>query len=391
MHRLPISTEAPAPLSANLPSISLLRPGVAVGLSLALIASGGFWNVGIFQLAATWSENRLSHSDSDLFAGNHADDRAVGARTVERRFGEIRVGEIRFGEMRDGESGERFRSTSSGSAEPAQRADVRKLTKEQHTLAQFLAKRYRVALDSAQEFVDLSYRVARDLKLDPWLILAIMGIESSFDPNATSNKGAQGLMQVLTRVHADKFTPFGGVSAAFDPLANIRVGAKILKDYIDRDGSIESGLKSYVGAAFMASDSGYGGKVLVERERLAAVAEGRPMNLIAIRPAGNAETLKPANGPSIIEISARGESSARDAATLVPGNFVPSNFAPSNFAPVSRPTGEMPSSNASSGNISGVNTASRDLSELATERPKISEGLRLQDSLIIAPTETGGP
>ncbi len=33
-------------------------------------------------------------------------------------------------------------------------------------------------------------------------------------------------MQVLTRVHADKFAPFGGVAAAFDPLANIKVGAR---------------------------------------------------------------------------------------------------------------------------------------------------------------------
>lgn len=160
---------------------------------------------------------------------------------------------------------------------------VRKLTKEQQTLAQFLAKRYRVALDSTQEFVDHAYKVARDMKLDPWLILAIMGIESSFDPNATSNKGAQGLMQVLTRVHADKFAPFGGVSAAFDPLANIKVGARILKGYIDRDGSIEAALKSYVGAAFMPDDRGYGEKVLTERERLAAVAQGRPMNELPVK------------------------------------------------------------------------------------------------------------
>lgn len=162
-------------------------------------------------------------------------------------------------------------------AEPARPATPRKLTKEQETLAQFLAKRYRVALDSTQEFVDHAYRVAKDLKLDPWLILAIMGIESSFDPNAISHKGAQGLMQVLTRVHAEKFAPFGGVTAAFDPLSNIKVGAKILKDYIDRDGSIEAALKSYVGAAFLSDDRGYGEKVLTERERLAAIAEGRPM------------------------------------------------------------------------------------------------------------------
>ena len=105
-----------------------------------------------------------------------------------------------------------------------------------------------------------------------------MSVESSLNPQAMSNRGAQGLMQVLTRVHADKFAPFGGVSAAFDPLVNIRVGARILREYIERDGSIEGALKSYVGAAFHADDRGYGGKVLTERERLAAVAAGRPFN-----------------------------------------------------------------------------------------------------------------
>ena len=85
-----------------------------------------------------------------------------------------------------------------------------------------------------------------------------MSIESSFNPNARSPAGAQGLMQVLTRVHADKFAPFGGASAAFDPVANISVGSRILKEYLVREGSVEGALKSYVGAALHEHDSGYG-------------------------------------------------------------------------------------------------------------------------------------
>ncbi|MEN9316360.1 MAG: hypothetical protein RIS35_2753, partial [Pseudomonadota bacterium] len=82
------------------------------------------------------------------------------------------------------------------------------------------------------------------------------------------------------------FTPFGGVTAAFDPLANMRVGAQILKGYIARDGSIEAALKSYVGAAALPSDGGYGEKVLSERERIAAAAGGRvdPGKPIPVRP-----------------------------------------------------------------------------------------------------------
>ena len=86
-------------------------------------------------------------------------------------------------------------------------------------------------------------------EVDPMLVLAIMSVESSFNPKAQSHAGAQGLMQVLTRVHAEKFVPFGGIPAAFDPVANIRVGSAILKEYINREGSVEGALKSYVGAA----------------------------------------------------------------------------------------------------------------------------------------------
>src|SRR5690606_18849444 len=89
---------------------------------------------------------------------------------------------------------------------------------------------------------------------------------------ARSSAGAQGLMQVLTRVHLDKFAPYGGARAAFDPVANITVGSRILKEYLVREGTVEGALKSYVGAALLSHDFGYGNKVLTERTRIAAAA-----------------------------------------------------------------------------------------------------------------------
>lgn len=151
------------------------------------------------------------------------------------------------------------------------------LDREQQNIARFIAARYRVTLDATSEFVHHAYRTARDVKLDPMLILAVMSVESSFNPKAQSHAGAQGLMQVLTRVHVDKFMPFGGVPAAFDPVANIRVGSAILKEYLTREGSVEGALKSYVGAALAEHDGGYGLKVLNARERIAAAAAGRPI------------------------------------------------------------------------------------------------------------------
>ena len=88
---------------------------------------------------------------------------------------------------------------------------------------------------------------ARRARLDPTLILAIMAIESSFNPFAQSPVGAQGLMQVMTRVHDDKYEAFGGTHAAFDPVSNLRVGVQVLKECIQRAGSLEEGLRYYVG------------------------------------------------------------------------------------------------------------------------------------------------
>ncbi|MHC5879399.1 lytic transglycosylase domain-containing protein, partial [Streptococcus pyogenes] len=88
--------------------------------------------------------------------------------------------------------------------------------------------------------------------IDPTLILAVMAIESGFNPFAQSSVGAQGLMQVMTNVHSEKYRHFGGEYAAFDPLSNLRVGVKILREYISRAGSVEGGLKWYVGAANLA-------------------------------------------------------------------------------------------------------------------------------------------
>lgn len=159
---------------------------------------------------------------------------------------------------------------------PASPAAAR-LTREQGNVVRFIAKRYSVALESAQHFVQEAYHAARDARVDPLLVLAVMSIESSFDPRAQSSQGAKGLMQVLARVHVDKFEPFGGAKAVFDPMANIRVGTGILKEYLARTGSVQAALKWYVGAALMTDDGGYGAKVLHERERIAAVAAGRPL------------------------------------------------------------------------------------------------------------------
>jgi soluble lytic murein transglycosylase-like protein len=146
---------------------------------------------------------------------------------------------------------------------------------QQKWVAYWLAKRYRVAGDAIHMLVSTSYQVAKEIKLDPLLILSVIAIESRFNPLSESPVGAQGLMQVMSKIHQDKFQKHGGIAAALNPVANIKVGSSILKEYVVQGGSIEAGLKKYVGAAAFATDSGYGRKVLTEYRYLQEVATGK--------------------------------------------------------------------------------------------------------------------
>ncbi|GGC91538.1 hypothetical protein GCM10011396_43530 [Undibacterium terreum] len=147
--------------------------------------------------------------------------------------------------------------------------------RQQQWVTNWLAKRYRVAGDATDMLVSAAYLTAKEIKLDPLLILSVMAIESGLNPFAESPVGAQGLMQVMSKVHQEKFEDLGGIKAALNPVANIKVGALILKDYVSRGGSVEAGLKLYVGAAAFENDSGYGSRVLAEYRRLKDVATGK--------------------------------------------------------------------------------------------------------------------
>ena len=135
-------------------------------------------------------------------------------------------------------------------------------------LGEYLARRYRVSSEMTTNIVAKAHAAGTALKLDPILILAVISVESRFNPIAESVMGAKGLMQVIPRYHADKFGPLGGEKVAFDPEANITVGAKILKEYMRRTGDLADALQMYVGATTEESENGYSAKVMAERDRL---------------------------------------------------------------------------------------------------------------------------
>jgi hypothetical protein len=131
----------------------------------------------------------------------------------------------------------------------------------------YVSKRYRVSTDALQPIFATAQEAGRELRMDPLLIIAVIGVESGFNPLSQSVVGAQGLMQVMPRFHKDKLPSDAGELPFFDPLTNVQVGAKVLKESIRRNGGIEPGLQQF-GGAINDPARRYATKVLAEMQRL---------------------------------------------------------------------------------------------------------------------------
>ncbi len=152
------------------------------------------------------------------------------------------------------------------------------LENQQHrALASYLSRRYRVASDATERLIGAAFEASGQVGIDPLLILAVMAVESRFNPIAESEFGAKGLMQVIPKFHLDKVEELGGAQAMLNPMTNILIGARILKQYIRQTGSVESGLQVYNGALADTSNQ-YALKVIAEQERLRqAMRANRPL------------------------------------------------------------------------------------------------------------------
>lgn len=146
------------------------------------------------------------------------------------------------------------------------------LTGEQAAVAEWIAKRYRIALEPVSRLVLEAWSIGPRAGLEPTLILAVAAVESAFNPFAQGSGGAKGLMQVVAHAHLEKFEPLGGLRAAFDPVSNLRVGALVLKESIAEAGSVEGGLLAYMGAYSTSQQPGYPQRVLGEQSQLQQAA-----------------------------------------------------------------------------------------------------------------------
>ena len=174
---------------------------------------------------------------------------------------------------------------SKRSVRPATRSGLRKiadasrespsvrLTRAERGVVQHIARKYRVNASSVEQYMGYARQSGKTYNVDPYLIMAVMATESSFNPRAQSRVGAQGLMQVHTKMHKKRFKPYGSTDTVWEPKVNIQVGSSILSDYLKRYGGSERrALKAYVGAARMSHDGGYGNKVLRRRDEFVSVS-----------------------------------------------------------------------------------------------------------------------
>jgi soluble lytic murein transglycosylase-like protein len=141
---------------------------------------------------------------------------------------------------------------------------------QQRAIADHLARRFRIAGGALDGLVSEAYVAGSATGVDPLVILAVMAVESRFNPIAESEFGAKGLMQVVPRFHLDKLAVHGGEETVLDPRINIHVGAQILREYVRRTGSLEEGLQLYAGASDDPAQ-GYAQKVIAEKRRMADV------------------------------------------------------------------------------------------------------------------------
>jgi len=158
------------------------------------------------------------------------------------------------------------------SVEPDVDVDAESTSIKPHLVGvlEYVKRRYRVSPEAVLPVFEVAELIGQERRIDPLLILAIIGVESGFNPFAESSMGARGLMQVIPRFHMDKVPDGTGSRQLFDPAVNIRVGVYVLEEAIRRRGGLTAGLQYYAGSS--DSDGGYASKVLAEKARLEKAA-----------------------------------------------------------------------------------------------------------------------
>jgi hypothetical protein len=122
----------------------------------------------------------------------------------------------------------------------------------EYELARTYAARVLVANGCSDTYADAVGRAAVDHGMNPRIMAGLAFVESSCNPNAVSDKGAVGLMQVNRHIWSHS------TQELRDPYANAEIGSEILARYVQAHG-LRDGLRHYNG---LGDDGSYGAKVM---------------------------------------------------------------------------------------------------------------------------------
>ncbi len=98
----------------------------------------------------------------------------------------------------------------------------------------------------AQHYANIFIDAARNYDLNPRLLLVLTLIESRFDPQAVSSRGALGMTQVMPKVWLKRIEFISDRKDLMDPFLNIHAGAHVLRHYLNRaKGNVKLALLMY--------------------------------------------------------------------------------------------------------------------------------------------------
>ncbi len=235
--RIPQASEA-AGVTKNMARLRVL---MTAGVIAAVLLSGLFVWAKQSSVKMSFEAN---HQSSELSAGTGSSDTSGLSASKMLSF-----------------VADRFEMISSGAVTPAQ-------LQEQSVLTNWYGRRYRISRTLIRAIIQEAYVSAAKNHLDPHLVLAVISIESGFNPYAESKVGAKGLMQVLPSAHPEKLRAYSSDDDLLLPLENVKIGTQVLRQYLKEQGSVELALKKYVGSINQSTDNGYAAKVLEESARI---------------------------------------------------------------------------------------------------------------------------
>jgi hypothetical protein len=146
------------------------------------------------------------------------------------------------------------------------------LSDEQEAVTRGLSRRYKLSPEPLGSLVSEAWALGDRIQVSPTLLLAVIAIESRFNPFASGTQGGMGLMQIEPQAQHLALLPFGGPLAAFDPLTNLRVGAQHLQTLLAQSASVEAALLLYAAASGQRNGAEYTHRVLAEQKLLENMA-----------------------------------------------------------------------------------------------------------------------